>query len=151
MMATAGGEGFDPTSALTISGRGTNITRWGHFGNITYTKGTNPSASISYLYDIRGNTTDRYYYGGMSRSHPVYKALVPIVGGAGSSYKYQSLGYFQTDISPSGLNPYVVTEPSAQSHETSNWNGALTNTFHKHRPLSFGLGETRPIMVIDWA
>ena len=138
MMAAAGGGGdFDPTSAMTASGRGTNITRWGHFANITYTKGTNPSASLSYLHDVRGNTTDRYYYGGMSRSHPVYKILTPIVGGAGNSYKYQTLAYFAADQSVGGLNPYIVTEPSHKSHETSNWNGALTNTFHKHRPLSF--------------
>lgn len=137
MAAAGGGEGFDPTSALTASGRGTNNYRWGHFGSITYTKGTNPSASISYLHDIRGATTDRYYYGGMSRSHPVYKVLVPIVGGGGNSYKYQNLAYFQADIPAGGLNPYTQTEPSHKSHETSMWNGALTNTFHKHRPLSF--------------
>lgn len=137
MAAAGGGSDFDPTSALTISGRGSSNTRWGHFGNITYTKGTNPSASISYLYDVRGNTTDRYYEGGMSRSHPVYKTLVPIVGGAGNSYKVQTLAYFQADIPPGAFNPYITSEPSHKTHETSQWNGALTNTFHKHRPLSF--------------
>jgi len=141
MAAPSGGNVFEPSTAFIGTNIGTQNNRWATvcmFDN-PYNKGSSPSLSFTYGTAAFGATTDRYYYPRSTFSHPIYGTLVGITGGAGNSYPYQNLAWFNTS-QHFNTNPAHYygsrTQSSQKGYKAEQANHALTDDFHTDRSVA---------------
>lgn len=141
MAAAQSGSIYDPSSVIVGNSRGTNNYRASHLANFSFdeTGDTNNAVSLSYGLGYAGGTSDYFYGGHMSRSHPIYKTLVSIHKGGGNNSNGSYLDFFTADHPTAGAGIYYTDRHFKSTYFSGDipiYNRALTHTFHKDYPIS---------------